>query len=205
MNNLKTALNELDGEWFASLPNIEDIPQFEVSRKFERWEQRIIYGKKSVSSKVVKVILIAAALLILFSVVSLSTTKGREFVMQFFKESAVYSILAEQSKEVNTLTVNYLPEGFELDDSFENDLMIYYYYTNNEVYFEIKKNSINTTVDFNYNENAYEQIEYNDILYTVVYVNKKICNIIWNYHDYFYQVSGTIDKETALQIAFGIE
>ena len=205
MNNLKTALNELDGEWIASLPNIEDIPQFEVSRKFKRWEQRIIYGKKSVSSKVVKVILIAAALFIILSVVALSTTKGREFVMHFFKDSAVFSLQAENLNRVTSLTVNYLPEGFALEENFEDFTTHVYFYSCQQKWINIEKRSVKTTVDYNYKDSAYEQMEYNDIIYTITYVNNNISNIIWNYNGYYYHVSGNIDKETVLQIAFGVE
>ena len=205
MNNLQLALKELDEEWFASLPEFEDKPPFEVSKEFLKWEQHVIYGKKSASSKVVKVILIAAALLILFSVVSLSTTKGREFVMHFFKESAVYNLEAEQSEDVYELKVEYLPEGFMLEDSTEGKTVTDYSFSNGTKWLDIQKRSIETTVDFDYNRNSYELIEHNDIIYTISFVDEDISNVIWNHNNYYYHVSGSIDKETALKIAYGVE
>ena len=205
MNNLELALQELDEEWLASLQIREDVPPFEVSKQFLKWEQRVIYGKKSTSSKVVKVLLVAAALLIILSVVALSTTKGREFMMHFFKDSAVFSLQAERMDKVNDLTVSYLPEGFELEDDYKKNTYFIKHYINQTQWFEIQKRSIKTTVDFDYLETAYEEIERNGITYKITYVDDNICNVIWNYHDFYYHVFGNIDRETALQIAFGVE
>lgn len=204
MNNLQLALKELDEEWFASLPEFEDKPPFEVSKEFLKWEQRVIYGKKSASSKVVKVTLIAAALLIIFSVVALSTTKGREFVKHFFKESAVFSFQTERMDNANLIMVKYIPKGFVLEEDYKEDVIHIYHYSYQQNWFEIEKRSIRTTVDFDYNTNGYETIEKNGIIYHITNDND-YCAIIWNCNDYYYQVSGNVDKETAMQIAFGVE
>ena len=204
MNNLNIALRELDEEWLHSLAVNEDTPCFEVSKGFLRWEQRVIYGKKSASGKAFKVIAIAAALLVLFSIIALSTTKGREFVMQFFKESAVYSVQAERLEPVNTLTVDYLPEGFQLSNIVEGKTLIDYQYTRLDEWLDIQKRSIKTTVDFDYGNDEYERIEQNGIKYSMISTGE-YCMVIWNYHDYYYQVSGTIDKENALNIAYGVK
>lgn len=46
MNNLQKALKEMDEEWFASLPEVDEAPPFETSEAFKEWEQRVIYGQK---------------------------------------------------------------------------------------------------------------------------------------------------------------
>lgn len=204
MNNLNIALRELDEEWLHSLAVNEDTPCFEVSKGFLRWEQRVIYGKKSVSAKVLKVVAIAAALLILFSVIALSTTKGREFVMQFFKESAVYSLQAEQSEDVYELKVEYLPEGFILIDTYEDDMVKYYFYTNKAKRFAIQKNSLRTTADFDFNGKNIEIIDIEGVEY-VVSSNEEYCSVVWNRNNYFYQVTGVIDKQEALKVAMGVQ
>ena len=131
MNNFETALRELDEEWFATLPPVEKVYEHELSKKYLKWEQRVIYGKKSMANKVLKVVLIAAALLVILSVIALSTTKGREFFMQFFKDSAVYSLYADSSQNVQDLNVGYLPEGFVLKEEFKDEIIIdYQYYVN---------------------------------------------------------------------------
>lgn len=203
MNNLQLALKELDEEWFASLPEFEDKPPFEVSKEFLKWEQRVIYGKKSASGKAFKVIAIAAALLVLFSIIALSTTKGREFVMHFFKESAVYSLEARQTKDLTSLSVKYLPEGFVLINTTEGKTFIENKYSNDSNWLDIQKRTIETTVDFDYNDINCEAFEQNGIKYSIISTGE-YCMVIWNYHDYYYQVSGTIDKENALNIAYGV-
>ena len=204
MNNLQIALKELDAEWLASLPAPEDMPDFEVSKKFLKWEQRVIYGKKSTSGKVLKVILIAAAMIVLFSVIALSTTKGREFFMQFFKESAVYSLDADNSQAVTSLTVDYLPKGFVLKEKDENDVFIFNYYENKDKYIDIQKSILRVIVDFDYNSENFEIIEINGVKYIVSFVDKNICNVIWNYNNYNYQVSGNFEKEEIIKVALSV-
>ena len=46
MNNLEKALQELQEEWLASLPDVDEAPPFEPSEKFKEWEQRVIFGNK---------------------------------------------------------------------------------------------------------------------------------------------------------------
>lgn len=204
MNNLQIALKELNEEWLASLPELEEMPKFEVSPKYIKWEQRVIYGKKSTSGKVIKIILIAATIIVLFSVIALSTTKGREFFMHFFKESAVYSLDADKSEPVNSLAVDYLPHGFVLKDTDENNSFILHYYENQDKYFNIQKHILQTAVDFDYKSEDYEVVEVNGVKYIVSFVDENICNVIWNYNNYNYQVSGNLGKEEVFKIALGV-
>lgn len=205
MNNFETALRELDEEWFATLPPVEKVYEHELSKKYLKWEQRVIYGKKSTASKVFKVALIAAALLVILSVIALSTTKGREFFMQFFKDSAVYSLYADSSQDVQDLNVGYLPEGFVLKEEFKDEIMINYQYTHEKEWLDIRKQFIETTANFDYSENKYDIIKRNNVSYIVSFADEKIYNVIWNYNGYYYHLSCNMDKETALKIAYNVE
>lgn len=205
MDKLEIALRELDEEWLATLPPVEKKYEHELSKKFLRWEQRVIYGKKSPANKVLKAILIAAALLVLFSVIALSTTKGREFATQFFKDSAIYSLYAEHSQDVQALNVAYLPEGFVLKNTYKDEIMIDYQYSNSAKWLDVRKQFIETTAKFDYFDGAYKIVKSNGISYIVTLADENIHNVIWNYNGYYYQVSGNIDKDTALKIAFSVE
>ena len=202
MDNLETALFELREEWFAELPAPEDMPVFEHSKSYLKWEQRVIYGKQSAGRKAAKVLLIAAALLVLFSVIALSTTKGREFIMHYFKDSALYSVFAETSQPVNSLTVEYIPKGYELKEQFENSGMKSMLYSKDKSWIKISKQFIETTVDFDYEKDSFELVEKNGIKYIITNVDDNVCNVIWNYNNFNYFVAGTIDKETALEVAY---
>ena len=204
MNNFIIALEKLDEEWFATLPEPEEVPEFEVSKHFLRWEQRVIYGKKSTASKAVKVVLIAAALIILLSVIALSTTKGREFFMQFFNESAVFSLYAEKSEKIQTLEIGYIPENFELDNAYDDRILCFYHYSSEGQEIEIQKQLVEITVDFNKRSSSYERINRDGIIYHILLKEGKICNVFWNQNNYYYQVSGNINKEEALKIAYGV-
>lgn|GEM_PF-6086816 len=205
MNKLGEVMLEVSEEWFADLPAPEEVPAYTYSKKYLKWEQEVIYGKKHVTLKrVAKVLLVAAILIIMLAVIALSTIKGREFIMQFFKESAVFSLDTKQSEEVNNLTISYLPENYYLEDTFKNKEMIVYNYSNNDKWIEVRKHSIKTSVDFHYDRNSFNVIERNGIKYMLSFSNNGFYNIIWNYNNYFYQVNGNEEKNELLKVAYNV-
>lgn len=205
MNKLGEVMLEVSEEWFADLPAPEEVPAYTYSKKYLKWEQEVIYGKKHVALKrVAKVLLVAAILIIMLAVIALSTTKGREYIMQFFKEEATYATNATQSERVNSLIADYLPDECKLDYQFDSKELLAYRYTMGEKWFEIQKHYVESSTLFNYNENNYETIKKDGITYIISFVDNNVCNILWNSNNYYYQVSGTIDRNELLKIAFNV-
>ena len=51
MNNLELALKDVVEEWLNSLPDPDELPPFEPSERFKKWEQEVIYGNKEQKPK----------------------------------------------------------------------------------------------------------------------------------------------------------
>ena len=201
MNKLGEVMLEVSEEWFADLPAPEEVPAYTYSKKYLKWEQEAIYGKKHVTLKrVAKVLLVAAILIIMLAVIALSTTKGREFILNFFNDSAVYNINAENSPLVKSFDVKYLPKGFKLVDSYQESMVIYCEYKNENQYLTICKSPNKSSTDFDYNGNE-KQITINSITYVISITEPGYCNVIWNYNNYTYRITGSVPENEALKIA----
>ena len=101
-----------------------------------------------------------------------------------------------------------MPPSFRimlLEKEFKDETMLFYQYINQDRLIDIQKNSIETTVDFDYREDNYETIERNGVTYLVSFADEDICNVIWNVNNYYYQVSSNIEKEEILKIAFCVQ
>ena len=162
MNKLGEVMLEVSEEWFADLPAPEEVPAYTYSKKYLKWEQEVIYGKKHVTLKrVAKVLLVAAILIIMLAVIALSTTKGREFILHFFNDSAVYSVDTQNTENVNSLIIGYIPKGFELADKAIDGENIYYEYKNKEKNITICKMPINIigSIDLDETEKRIEENE----------------------------------------------
>ena len=206
MNKLGEVMLEVSEDWFADLPAPEEVPAYTYSKKYLKWEQEIIYGKKHVTLKrVAKVLLIAAILIIMLAVIALSTTKGREFILHFFNDSAVYSVDMEMSKEVTELNVSYLPDRFRLENTFIEEGIIMYHYSYQDEWIQIRKHFINTSADFHFDSSLYDSVDNNGITYLISASKNGFCNIVWNYNDYFYQVNGNVEKNELLKVAYNIQ
>ena len=201
MSNFEIALKEINDEWLASLPNPEDLPEPKLSKKYLRWERRVIRDKKPVANKVVKIILIAAALLIILSVAALSTDKGKEFILQFFKDSAVYSTYIKSPKLVDNIKIDYIPAGFELEYSFDDGAVYERDFTNGKAWFDIKKYDKAATTDFSFENKTIEHLNYNDIDYCICEDDGEYIIIVWTDENYHYYLGGVISKEDAIKIA----
>lgn len=205
MNKLGEVMLEVSEEWFADLPAPEEVPAYTYSKKYLKWEQEVIYGKKRVTLKrVAKVLLVAAILIIMLAVIALSTTKGREFILNFFNDSAVYNVQAKSTASVEKLEINYTVGGFELKEIFEEDMCIYYEFTKGNDLYSIVKTPINTKVNIDFYKTQ-KNVIINNITYIITMTEPDFCNIIWNYNNYSYRVSGNISENEALKIAQNVK
>lgn len=205
MNKLGEVMLEVSEEWFADLPAPEEVPAYTYSKKYLKWEQEVIYGKKHVTLKrVAKVLLVAAILIIMLAVIALSTTKGREFILHFFNDSAVYSVDTHFSDSVESIKVDYLPVGYRLIDSFKGEATTYNEYVSGNNHLTVYKEPLNTITSFDLSgEELY--FELNNITYIVSQSEDDYCTVIWNYHNYNYRICGVLSIDEALKIAQSVE
>lgn len=205
MNKLGEVMLEVSEEWFADLPAPEEVPAYTYSKKYLKWEQEVIYGKKHVTLKrVAKVLLVAAILIIMLAVIALSTTKGREFILNFFNDSAVYNVQTRISDSVKKMEINYIIDGYVLVDEYEQDMCIYNEFAKGSSRYVIVKTPINSKIDFNSDVNS-KKVQIDNVVYVVSLTSNGYCNVIWNYQYYSYRVSGNISENEALKVAQSVE
>ena len=205
MNKLGEVMLEVSEEWFADLPAPEEVPAYTYSKKYLKWEQEVIYGKKHVTLKrVAKVLLVAAILIIMLAVIALSTTKGRKFIMQFFKESAVYSIHSNIDNTVSSVDIGFIPKHYQLAGTYYGNMIIYKEYVYGDYSFVVYKSPVNTSTDFDYNDDC-KKYFIDGITYVVSLTDKEYCNVIWNYNNFNYRISGNINVNEAMKIAKSVK
>lgn len=143
--------------------------------------------------------LIVAAIILSFATTALALPSTRKYIVKQFKDHFLYTVTEiDEVNKIESISVQYTPEGFIKTDEEVSDIGIYNEYCKDELRFVIYKNPIDVSV--NYDNNSYEVTEINNVEYVISELNNTIV-IIWNNGLYTYRVSGNIDKELLLRIA----
>lgn len=182
-----------------------DIPVHKFSKRHKKAINSIFSGKgdkikRKISTKTVKIILIAAILLAL-AITALAIPITQKYIVRNYPDHSIYEIIGFSSvKKVGSLTVNYIPEGFVKYEEGKD----YCLYIKNDRNFLVKKSLINGTVRF-------DTEEYNS---TTIYINgidaiyyKSTDNhsgIIFNDGEYIFVVDGNLPKNELVKIAQSI-
>lgn len=209
MDKLTQACALSNKEWADVLP--KDIPDYSFSKAHNKKMQKLIrrmHGDKyrSTSKNTLRIILVAAVIVSLSVVAfSITATPKREYCLEHYSDHSEYTIKDFSGfKIVTDFSVGYIPEGFELIDSFECE---------NSFDFEYKKKGSDYEIALSKevlpgiwlfdNEHAdCKTIKDKGIDY-IVFQNKDndYFYMIWNTNGYVYTLDGNVDLETALKIA----
>ncbi len=211
MNNFAEACKLSFAEWEATMPNFDEIPQPEYSKKHIKRINKLFDQMRGdtyhhFTRKTVRIMLIAAVLIALL-LSAFVFPSSRELLMENFDIFGVYKMSEHNNNSVNgSIEIGYIPDGYEL--IVQNNLdksAVYIYQSQNGDEIKISKNSSATKVEIN-TENGYsEDIIINNIKYTYIKNYTGVNNIIWIQNDYIYQVCGNISKEELLKIAQSIK
>ena len=202
MSNLEQALQLNLFEELDALP--KEFEDYTFSEEYEKYIKRLfdkMRGDKMhrFTKKTTTIILIAAILLALI-IVGFAATVGREFVIKTFSDHFEYSITdRSNSKTVNGLQVEYIPNGYDLE--FERNDKNYFYreYRNDKDSFSILKGNLTGAYDSDLYDHKEEiQIDYITYVFIVKNGNNEI---IWNDGNYMFVLEGTISKDELLEIA----
>lgn len=195
-------------QWVDSFES--DIPKHNFSKQHNQKMKELFNSKQNsekykISKKAGKVLLIAAILLSL-TITAFAIPAGREFIVEKFSNHSEYNVRdIGDVKKVQSLKLNYIPEGFESSDDLIGKDLYELHYENNEYRFCIQKTLINATVTFDTEEYDCEDIIING--YQGVYYrgteNDK--GIIFNDNDYVFVISGNINKDELVNIAQNVE
>ncbi len=194
--------------WIDSFP--KEIPNHKFNREHKKAIAKILYPnnekyKVTFSKRNVKILLIAAILLTLATTVY-AIPKSREFIVDKFSNHSEYNIAdTDNIKDVKSLTVNYVPEGFEVTEKHTASGFCILKYENGEKSFSIKKLSLDFTINYDTEKYDSEEIKINDIDAVYYRPDDDMHGVIFNNGEYIYSVSGHISKDEIVKIAQNLD
>ena len=205
MTNLAKACELSLNDWLATFPDI--IPEAECSKKHEKWKKNLFNKMRDdhyhrFTTRTIKVMLVAAILCALL-LTAFVIPSSREFMLDKFDIASRYKLTENNKNSVDgEITVGYIPEGFELDESIDLGKQIIYRYHNvNGDFFTIFKYTSSMEIDFDTENFISEEIVVDNIKYVYCQGNESVNNIVWSKNDYVYRISGSFKKEELLKIA----
>lgn len=205
MNKLSQACELSLNDWLATFP--DEIPEAECSAKHEKWKKNLFNKMRDdryhvLTTKAVRIIFVAAILCSLL-MTAFVIPSSREFILDKFDTHSTFKITKNNDNFVTReITIDYIPEGFELDRTIYLYKQIIYRYQNaDNKFFTIIKQSSSMEVNFDTESFVSEEIVDNNATYIYCQGNENVNNLIWTKNDYVYRVSGTLTKEELLKIA----
>ena len=209
MNKLKIACEMSLNDWVATLP--DEIPEAEYTDKHEKWLRKLfdkMRGNRyhTFTTKTVK-LLVLAAVVSAFFLTAFAIPSSREFIIENFDVFSTYKITEPNNNSVNgEIIVGYIPEGFELEETFVDDKgVIHNYVSSSNKQFRINKHASSIKFDLDNENNYAEDIVMNNITYIYSLDKNNKGSIIWNKNDYVYEIFGDISKDELLKIAESIK
>lgn len=186
------------------------MPKHKFSKEHNKAIEKIIYPDKkdyhiNLSKKSVKILLIAAILLS-FATTVLAISACREHILNKFSNHSEYSVTnSDKAKDVKSLDVNYVPNGFKLVEKDTNKFGYIYEYRHDEKIFTVEKIMIDTLINFDTEKYGSEEIEINGIRAIYYRPDDNIYGIIFNNGEYIFSISGNLSKDELVKIAQNIE
>lgn len=213
MNNLEAACRLSCENWIDSFP--EDIPEHEFSREHIEKMQPLLVQKGTelkprISRKSLKFILIAAILMSLATTIFVVAKPAFEkYSLKKSSDHSMYDVILDDKsnvKKVNSLSVNYIPSGFEKTEEENNiNSIIYTYKDNNNKHFYIGKYTLDTSVGYNTEKYKEELIKIDNKECIYYNVGSDMHGLVFNNGEYIYEIDGNISKEELVDIAQNIE
>jgi hypothetical protein len=195
--------------WFDSM-NLNG-EEHNFSKAFERKMNKLIDKMRNdkyhrLTRRTTRALIIVAIIVAIATTV-FATPKTREYTINKFSNHSEYSVEDGSVEKVEFITIDYVPEGFDMTDESTNDSNDYILreYKKGNQFFTVNK-SVNLGYVFYDTEDVVsETIVADDIEY--VYTDdlndgKFIC---WNYNNFKYCVSGNIEKDELIKIAKNIK
>lgn len=191
-------------QWVDSFPT--DIPKHEFSKKHQEKMKTIFKieqkSNRKPSKKTIKILLIAAILLLTGAITVSANQSYKEYIITKFFDHSEYIVTdSKKVKKADSLLVNYVPEGF----SKVEDCGYLCVYENDDKKFNVEKCELNATVGYNTEKYDDEIIEINGIEAIYYRGDNNYKGLLFNNGDYIFFIEGNIDKEELVKIAQNIE
>lgn len=207
MNNFAKACMLSNEDWINSLPT--EIEAYEFSKHHNRQMNKLFSKmRKDKYHKYTKNtlrVLIVAALISSMTITAFGIPQSREFIIKKLFNYSSYTIKDVSDMDiVSNLTVEYIPDEFELIDKFESNSLYYCEYGDYDKYIIISKYTLDNKINFDTETSDYKEILIDNIKY-ISYNSNTNSGIVWNSNGYLYAIEGNISNDELLQIAIKTE
>lgn len=195
-------------QWVDSFPT--QPPKHKFSKKHKKNMRQLFAPQDSdkrikFTSRTVKILILTAILLSLSMSAWAITRKGLPFDILNASGLYAYSVVADTKAEnVQSLSVNYIPAGFERTDITESTMLYFYKYVHGGKEFSVAKNVIDASVYYDAAANENEIIEINGKR-AVYYFSESYGGVIFNNGEYIFTITGNIGKEELIKIAQSVK
>lgn len=191
-------------KWVDSFP--DEIPKHEFSQKHNEKMKTLFQDepkdkKHRLSRKSITFILIAAIIMAI-ATTAFAIPTCREFIIEKFTDHSEYNVVnPKNAKMVESLKVNYIPEGFAQTEVYRDAVI----YSNKELSFYVGKFELTASIGFDTEKYDSEKININGIEAVHYIADEKIEGIIFNNSEYIFVVNGNISKEELVKVAQNVE
>lgn len=195
-------------KWVDSFP--DEIPKHEFSQKHNEKMKTLFQDepkdkKHKLSRKSVTFILIAAIIMAV-ATTAFAIPSYREFIIEKFTDHSEYNVVdTKNAKMVESLKVNYIPDGFKKAEEDKTNDFYVEIYNNNDKYFFVKKYTLDTNIGYDTEKYDSEKIKINGIDAVYYRNDNELDGIIFNNSEYIFVVNGNISKEELVKVAQNVE
>ena len=211
MDNFTQACIISNSRWVESFEAESGAHAF--SKAHEKAMKRIIGSVGSVSSRKISRIFVAALIAAIIIAITCLTVMGipqtYDYTITQKADSAYYEVVCDKSerpKNVKSLKVGYIPEGFELVKSEEYATGFFYTYLNENAELTVMKDTLKGNYQFDNEEYPYEIVNCNSIDYVVYRSSEQSYGVIWNTNGYVYSISSYgLSREELIKIAKNVK
>lgn len=195
-------------KWVDSFP--DEIPKHEFSQKHNEKMKTLFQDepkdkKHKLSRKSITFILIAAIIMAI-ATTAFAIPTCREFIIEKFTDHSEYNMVdTKNAKMVESLKVNYIPDGFKKAEEDKTNDFYVEIYDNNDKYFFVKKYTLDTNIGYDTEKYDSEKIKINGIDAVYYRTDNELDGIIFNNSEYIFVVNGNISKEELVKITQNVE
>ncbi len=193
MNSFRKACKMSCEDWVNSLECEDKIANKSLKRK--------ILSSTSSKRAIVKFVF-AAALIVAVSLSAFAAPLPGEAIVKDCKNGFDYCVAVTYDvKEVEELTLGFLPEGFSKSYEFASRQLIVREYSNSKTTLCIKKFMLDSTLTIASRDYVKSQV--NSIDYILFFIENKN-TLVWNNGEYIYALSSDMSREDLLEIAYKV-
>lgn len=205
MSNLQKACEISLERWIDSLP--ENPEKHKFSKKHNREMKKIINsidGKKRLhfTKKTARAILVAAIILAL-AVTAFAIETSHNYDLNPFNIYTEFSVDSENgNKDIDEISLHYIPDGYSLEyESLIDSQIVYEYTDENSNWFNVQIFKTNTVSNLDTEKYECSTTEINGTEYILFRDGEEYKGVVCNKEGYYIIVAGTMNSDELLDIA----